>query len=432
VRAIVESIHASRVRCAMHVTGGGARALGWLVSVPHCSRTLVEASVPYARESTTAIVGEARARAIERYASLEMAEALAEAAYARAVRHPSSREASAAEAAATAGVGATCSLTTEEVVKRGEHRCYVASRTMGRMTTYEMRLEKTTGRGRFEEDGCASRLVLRALYEEARQSSGDFVDAALGADAGVDLVRDVLSASEREDLVVNVIEEPAYVSPTSPRDVVDRWLADDGSQTGGKASPSVLEFTEGILTAVGATRANVILSGSFNPLHEGHEKLLAAAVSAMPEGALGAFEIGVTNADKGTLDMDEIMRRLEQFSRPGVICLLTKTPLFVDKTRAVPNVTFVVGADTAARLLDPKYAGSSEALARSLENIRDNDCDFIVAGRLDRATGEFIRPLDVLAAAGPLAAGRLFRELPEFRVDLSSTDIRAESRDHNA
>ena len=100
------------------------------------------------------------------------------------------------------------------------------------------------------------------------------------------------------------------------------------------------------------------------------------------------------------------------------------------KTRAGRGVTFVGGADTAARLLDPKYAGSPEALARSLEDIRDNDCDFIVAGRLDRATGEFIRPLAVLAAAGPLAAGRLFRELPEFRVDLSSTDIRA-ARDDN-
>ena len=42
---------------------------------------------------------------------------------------------------------------------------------------------------------------------------------------------------------------------------------DDGSQ-------AVLEFTEGKLTAVGATRANVVLSGSFNPLHDGHEKLL--------------------------------------------------------------------------------------------------------------------------------------------------------------
>ena len=117
--------------------------------------------------------------------------------------------------------------------------------------------------------------------------------------------------------MVNVIEEPTYVSPTSLRDVVERWLADDGSQ-------AVLEFTEGKLTAVGATRANVVLSGSFNPLHDGHEKLLAA-VSAAPPGALGAFEIGVTNADKGTLDVDEIMRRLEQFSRQAV-CLLTKTP----------------------------------------------------------------------------------------------------------
>ena len=90
MRAIVESARVARaVRDARR--GRGARALGWLASVPNCSRTLVEASVPYARESTVAIVGEARARGIERYASLEMAEALAEAAYARAVRHPSSR-----------------------------------------------------------------------------------------------------------------------------------------------------------------------------------------------------------------------------------------------------------------------------------------------------------------------------------------------------
>ena len=51
IRAIVETIHASKVRAVLHVTGGGARALGWLTSVPRCSSTLLDARVPYARES---------------------------------------------------------------------------------------------------------------------------------------------------------------------------------------------------------------------------------------------------------------------------------------------------------------------------------------------------------------------------------------------
>ena len=117
--------------------------------------------MPYARESTVAIVEGESARDREVRVVGDGGGARGGGVRAGAVLTSELEGASAAEAAATAGVGATCSLTTEEVVKRGEHRCYVASRSMGRMTTYEMRLEKTSGRGRFEEDGCASRLVLR-------------------------------------------------------------------------------------------------------------------------------------------------------------------------------------------------------------------------------------------------------------------------------
>jgi len=42
----------------------------------------------------------------------------------------------------------------------------------------------------------------------------------------------------------------------------------------------------------------VYLPGSFNPLHEGHEQLLAAAVAAAGEDKLGCYELSVGNADK--------------------------------------------------------------------------------------------------------------------------------------
>ena len=427
IRAIAETIHASKVRAVLHVTGGGARALGWLTSVPRCSNTLLDARVPYARESALETLGRATDDDVESYCSREVAEALASAAYARAVRHGSSRAtASASDARATTGLGATCALTTEDVVKRGDHRCFVAAKTLGRMTTYEMRLEKTSGRSRFDEEGCASRLVLRALYEEARRSVDD-----ADADAGVDLVREVLSEREFDEVSVTTMEDSAYANASDARAVVERWLAEDDSSTSGAttAAPMILEFTGGVLTAVGATRANVVLSGSFNPLHDGHRDLLAAATATKPPGALGAYEIGVTNADKGTLSIDEIMRRLEQFSTPDTVCLLTKTPLFVDKTRAAPGAAFVVGADTAARLLDPKYAGSDAALDESLNEIRANACDFLVAGRVDRVSRAFVPAADVLAAAAARRAADLFAALPSFRVDVSSTEIRNAARD---
>ena len=116
--------------------------------------------------------------------------------------------------------------------------------------------------------------------------------------------------------MVTTMEESAYESGTT-RDVLERWLRtasdDDGSESilGRRIrGAEMLEFTGGRLTAVGASRANVILSGSFNPLHDGHRELLAAAIAMKPLGAVGAYEIGVTNADKGTLAVDEIARRL--------------------------------------------------------------------------------------------------------------------------
>jgi hypothetical protein len=102
--------------------------------------------------------------------------------------------------------------------------------------------------------------------------------------------------------------------------------------------------------------------------------------------------------------------------------LLTKAPLFVDKTKAAPGATFVVGVDTAVRLLDPKYHGGELGLGHSLDVIRKNNCDFIVAGRFDAQKNAFIDPNDIDV---PLAARSAFSPLPSFRNDLSSTAIRA-------
>ena len=57
LRAAVEAVHASPVRAVLHVSGGAAQSMGWIMSVPGASRTLIEARVPYQRESMMDVLG---------------------------------------------------------------------------------------------------------------------------------------------------------------------------------------------------------------------------------------------------------------------------------------------------------------------------------------------------------------------------------------
>jgi len=76
----------------------------------------------------------------------------------------------------------------------------------------------------------------------------------------------------------------------------------------------VVELAGGRVVAAGAACPTVLLPGSFNPLHEGHTALLAAAVAAAGPGAVGGFELSVSNADKGVLPLAEVERRAAQFA----------------------------------------------------------------------------------------------------------------------
>jgi hypothetical protein len=74
------------------------------------------------------------------------------------------------------------------------------------------------------------------------------------------------------------------------------------------------------------------------------------------------------------------------------------------------------------RLIEPGYYGSIDGRNAALETIRGYGCRFLVAGR---AEGALFRTLADIAIPQEFAS--LFSALPEraFRVDLSSTEIRA-------
>ncbi|MCB0035812.1 MAG: hypothetical protein KDE51_17395, partial [Anaerolineales bacterium] len=87
--------------------------------------------------------------------------------------------------------------------------------------------------------------------------------------------------------------------------------------------------------------------------------------------------------------------------------------------------TFVVGYDTAVRILAPRYYHDSyEEMLAALDEMRQRGCRFLVAGRANEE-GEYFQADDLEVPAGYES---LFTPIPshKFRRDISSTEIRSQ------
>lgn len=69
----------------------------------------------------------------------------------------------------------------------------------------------------------------------------------------------------------------------------------------------------------------------------------------------------------------------------GRSCMVTRAPLFTNKAELFRGARFVVGHDTAIRLVMPKYYSSSEVeMVRQFSRLRARGCRFLVAGRVQQ------------------------------------------------
>ena len=371
IRPHIERLHDTPHKTVLAVSGAGTQAVAWLLGVSGASRTILEVVVPYGRLSMQDFLGFEP----EQSAAAETARLLARRAHLRA-------RAQLEDDSPPVGLACAATIATDRP-KRGDHRAFVSAWDEQSTATWSLTFHKGL-RDRAGEEEIVSLLIVQALSEFS------------GLDPELDLG---LTAGDTLEVERTVRPEPLEQLLTGEA----RW---------------VVRHPDGTMHVEGEA-PGVLLPGSFNPIHIGHREMLAKGTERT--GRSGAYELSVTNVDKPPLEESEILRRLDQFGAEDTV-VLTRAETFQKKAALLPGRTFVLGWDTAVRLVAPRYYGGEAQMMMALAEMMAGGANFIVAGRAE--DGKFRALADVAVPQGfaPMFSGL---EEGEFRRDISSTELRS-------
>lgn len=344
----------SEARIAVVITGGGTSAIGEMLRYGGSSSTFLYGHVPYSPIYTERYLG----RIPDKLCSAEAARMLAMRAFHDVVEYHGFKDGE----IFPIGLGATSALGKITPEREGrEHKIYVAVQTREKTTTYTLFLNAP--RSRVEEEKINELLILNALAESCNIKSS---------------LPMLTTANEKIDVKC---DEGV---------VLESILC-------GEAPFSLYRKDEGLVTLKGSVgHVKLLLPASFNPLHDAHRAMAKVASEKM--GHTCHFEMSITNANKPPLTYTEIYQRLDHFDKCHQFkngegdLWITRLPTFIEKAEHFAPVIFVVGADTAHRICDPRFYGGSESkMLAALQRMTDLGVKFVCFSRI--VNGELVNPI---------------------------------------
>lgn len=367
INSFIDAIHATNKqagnRFVITTTGGAFSSGYYLMSRPGASSSVVQLNGPYAQEATVKFMEEPT----ESFASLKTANELSITSLkqCRDLLHKDIQKYT------LIGVGVTAALATNRWLK-GDHRMHFVITTNINRFTFSLNLYKGSPpdqetpeklfRTRSQEDELCGKLVIFGIAYICKIIPLTFFDTLIQ--------ENFLNIMDKYDFHNEVFNNP-----------IQRLLHSKIPEI----SDLRHEVVNSILVVDGKFFVNpplkniVMLPGSFNPMHDGHITALQSACELNHTD--GIFEMSVVNVDKPPLSFDDIIARISTFNSKPVV--LTNAPLFTDKDKLFPGVSYVIGVDTVIRLINPKYTnGDSDLMIENILKMTFNNTKFYVLPRL--------------------------------------------------
>jgi hypothetical protein len=429
IEPLVSKLFRSNINVVV-ASSAGTSGLRHLYDVPGCSSLLLETIQPYSVSAFSNFVENRFVIGEKSIVSVDGALAMAKSALVRAKRLSLAQANGSDAPPELVGIGLSAAIRSEPI-RRGQHVAYLVVASDSQVLVYETVMKKGLRARSVEEEVCGA-MILDALFEHAQLSQLH----------SMMLTKKLLSLSSEEPISSrDISSQPVPDSDSASSELVAsldsplQRLVDRSSIKWADDVDSVLVDGQGGLHQVAnpflAGKKALIMPGSFNPFHEGHERLSKAACNIASDKEEVVFELSIVNVDKPSLSLSEISTRISPMLKKGYKILITRCAKFLDKAKLFPGSSFVIGFDTAIRLVDPKYYNNDpDAMKRALYDLLNQGTKFYVAGRIQdskTSTGAFQTLSNNLLPSLPTELKPMFIEIPEetFRIDISSSILRS-------